>query len=365
MKPRIFIGSSVESLEIAYSIQNNLDYDGEITVWSQGVFLLSSNALDDLIRASANFDFGIFVFSPEDIIRIREQQFLSTRDNVVFELGLFIGKLSKARTFIVIPRGHQDFHLPTDLAGVTPATFNPQRADENLQAALAPACNEIRKVIRKLGRIDSSQREAQASADQLHKVLLRVIELQQANFSDIKINDWKLIHSIDEKGNSHLHEELTLVPSTGPFYFYLLENNIADSVDKNSSIKISAKNLMVGVPLTVLETLRTDKSVSYAIMLDPPSTVEKPQRISIDCERAALWRDLIETGKDEGIFRSSNESDFLHMEFLAPPGKRWSGFTPTPQVGDVQVEASTDKSRIIWSIPNPPARRFSYKLFLE
>jgi hypothetical protein len=44
-----------------------------------------------------------------------------------------------------------ELHLPSDLAGVTPATYDPDRQDGNLNAALGPACNQIRKAIQKAG----------------------------------------------------------------------------------------------------------------------------------------------------------------------------------------------------------------------
>jgi len=153
MKSKVFIGSSVESLDIAYAIQEILSYDAEITVWTQGIFDLSSNALNDLLKALDAFDFGIFVFSAEDIIKIRDQQFSTTRDNVLFEFGLFLGKLGKDRSFFILPKNQPDFHLPTDLIGLTPAIFDLDRSDNNLIAALGPTCNPIRRAIQKLGAV--------------------------------------------------------------------------------------------------------------------------------------------------------------------------------------------------------------------
>lgn len=149
MKARVFIGSSSEQVDTAYAIQRNLERTCDATVWDQGVFALTSNVLDDLISVLDRTDFGIFVFGPDDITTIRAKEYQSTRDNVVFELGLFIGKLGKARTFFVMPKERGDFRLPSDLLGVTPAEFDETREDQ--QAALGPACSLIRQKIAQLG----------------------------------------------------------------------------------------------------------------------------------------------------------------------------------------------------------------------
>ena len=151
MKPAVFVGSSTESRNIAYAVQEELAEDAEVTVWSQGIFKLSSTILDDLLETLDKSDFGIFIFSLDDLVKIRDQEFSSTRDNVVFELGLFIGRLGKQRNFFILPKDHNDFRIPTDLMGITPGTFDSNRLDKNIQAALGPACNKIRSAINKLG----------------------------------------------------------------------------------------------------------------------------------------------------------------------------------------------------------------------
>jgi Predicted nucleotide-binding protein containing TIR-like domain len=365
LKPRVFIASSTESWSIASALQANLDLFAEVTTWSQGVFTLSSNALDDLIRATSNFDFGIFILSPEDVIKIRDQQFLAIRDNVIFELGLFIGKLGKERNFLVVPLSHQDFHLPTDLLGTNVAKFNPVRSDDNLEAALGPASHHIRNAIQKMGLVKNSIEDQRLQLKGLTKAMRRVVELQQPDYSEILISDWKIIHSIDDKGNGYLHEEFTLIPATRPLYFYLMENSIAEGIDWQSSMTVSAENLTTQMPLMVVELKRSDIHVQSAVVLDPPSTVEDPQRISLNCERLALWKDLIEGGEDQGFLHSSNKSNFLRMEFLAPPGRKWKGFSFTPSIGTKETDLFEGRSRIIWNIPDPPARRYSYRLSLQ
>jgi predicted nucleotide-binding protein with TIR-like domain len=152
-KPRVFIASSVEGLNIAFAIQENLEHFAEPTVWPQGVFNLSEYTMDDLIQSLETFDFGIFVFSYEDITTMRGDDVKTARDNVLFELGLFMGGLGRQRCFIVMPRSNEKLHLPTDLLGIKPATFDPDRSDENLSAALGPPCYQISQVIGQLGRL--------------------------------------------------------------------------------------------------------------------------------------------------------------------------------------------------------------------
>ncbi len=140
--------SSKEGLTIAYDVQTNLEYNVHGTVWPQGVFGLSESPLDSLLNVLSLSDFGIFIFSPDDVVKMRNEEHHKVRDNVLFELGLFIGKLGKQRCFIVMP-DEPKVTLPSDLAGVTPATFNSTRDDS--AAAVGPACHKIREAIQKHG----------------------------------------------------------------------------------------------------------------------------------------------------------------------------------------------------------------------
>ena len=151
MKPRLFIGSSKENVDIAHTVQLNLHDDTEVTVWDQGIFKLSQTTLDSLINELRSSDFGMFIFAPDDLITIRGKRNQTVRDNVILELGLFVGLLGKNRCFILVPEKDEDLRIPTDLLGITPASYETDRTDQNLQAATGPACTQIRQAIKITG----------------------------------------------------------------------------------------------------------------------------------------------------------------------------------------------------------------------
>lgn len=151
-KPRVFIGSSVEGLNVAYAVQQNLLHEAEVTVWDQGVFELSRTTMESLTKALSESDFAIFVFSPDDLVRIRNNTTPAVRDNVLFEFGLFIGKLGRERVFFLLP-SDGDLHLPTDLLGVTPGRYESTRTDGSMQAATGAACHQMRLQMKTLGLV--------------------------------------------------------------------------------------------------------------------------------------------------------------------------------------------------------------------
>ena len=155
--PRVFIGSSVESLPIANAISENLEFDAEVTTWNSGTFNLSSTTIDSLIEKSKSVDFSVFIFSPDDLTIMRSREQYVVRDNVVFELGLFIGSIGKERCFIVKPRG-VELHFPSDLLGINPADYNPNRSDNDLVSSLKYASNQIKREIKEKAPLNNSSR---------------------------------------------------------------------------------------------------------------------------------------------------------------------------------------------------------------
>lgn len=134
-KPSLFVGSSSEGIEVARAIQDQLGGDAEVTLWSDSLFELGKATLESLVELTNRFDFAVLVLSPDDIATIRGRTTPTPRDNVVFEFGLFMGRLGRERTFAVCDRA-----LPVwnDLAGITMALYDGGRSDGTQQRLLDP-----------------------------------------------------------------------------------------------------------------------------------------------------------------------------------------------------------------------------------
>jgi predicted nucleotide-binding protein len=148
--PRVFVGSSKESLQVANGIQLGLAQDPFIvTVWTNGVFGPSDFPVEALERVAAESDFAVLVLGPDDRVISRQHEDLAPRDNVILELGLFIGAAGRHRVFLLVPQG-TDVKIPTDLLGVTPVKYSPDEQIE-LSLRLDPACSALRVAISALG----------------------------------------------------------------------------------------------------------------------------------------------------------------------------------------------------------------------
>ena len=190
MRHRIFIGSSKEELRVANAIQRNLvEYGHIVKVWNQGVFSPGKAPLETLIGALDKFDAAVFVFAPNDLLRIRQKQYQTVRDNVVFELGLFTGRLGRDRTFWVVPTGETDIRTASDLLGITPAEYTPPD-DGDWVAALAVACHEIHESLAEAAVSRGRNQPPLASAvflecaPMLNKVMERLAEVSVRDGDD-------------------------------------------------------------------------------------------------------------------------------------------------------------------------------------
>lgn len=147
----VFIGSSSEALPIADAIAANLRRAG-VTVrpWTHpGVFNASHFPMEDLEAQLNSADFAVLVCHKDDVVTSRGKRRHAPRDNVVFELGLFMGAITRPRTFLAKPKG-VDVKIPTDLLGMTCLEY-PEDLSHDIHRKLRSTCTALRDAVASQG----------------------------------------------------------------------------------------------------------------------------------------------------------------------------------------------------------------------
>jgi hypothetical protein len=145
--PRVFIASSSEARDVAEAVVIRLTNDSDPVLW-ENAFDLSSFTLPSLAAKTREAQFAVFVFHRDDKLVIRGNEYSAVRDNVLFELGLFIGALGLDHCYVLCPKSSEGaYRLPTDLTGMTMAYYN-DGADDMVEAVTA-SCAKVKISIKK------------------------------------------------------------------------------------------------------------------------------------------------------------------------------------------------------------------------
>jgi hypothetical protein len=185
-KPSLFVGSSSEGVEFAQAVRAGLEAEAEVTVWNEGVFGLGQTFIEALLTALPRFDFAVLVLTADDLVVSRRAETLGPRDNVLFELGLFMGRLGRSRTFVLHP-ATADLKIPSDLSGLVTATYDWPRADGNRRAAVGGACDSIRQIVRDLGVIEAKTSRALIDLRSRQDVQGQELVRQQAQIRSLSV----------------------------------------------------------------------------------------------------------------------------------------------------------------------------------
>ena len=130
MKPRIFIGSSAEGLIVAQRIRTFFEQDYDCYIWNDGIFQFNESFLETLLKSASLFDFGFMVFAADDISKIRNQEYNTARDNVLFEYGLFLGRVGIDRAYII---KEDSVKIPSDILGITLLSYTTTYNQEGIK----------------------------------------------------------------------------------------------------------------------------------------------------------------------------------------------------------------------------------------
>ena len=136
---KIFIGSSTEGLDKAKYIKNALrEFHQDPILWnSSSNFVAGHITINSILSLATTFDAAIFIFTPDDLVKSREQDVALPRDNVIFEFGIFAQAIGIIRTIIC---RFGDVKVASDLQGIT--VINWQNNEDSVEQ-LRTWCNEL------------------------------------------------------------------------------------------------------------------------------------------------------------------------------------------------------------------------------
>ena len=197
MKPKIFIASSSEKSKIASFLAKKLKNTADVTVWFKDVAELSEFFIDSLLRKIDETDYGIVIMAPDDILIQRTVEYQTPRDNVLLELGIFIGKLGRQYSFLVCPDFIENLHIPSDLFGITVSKYN---SNKSYNIAFKSVLKEIKAEINNHKKLDQKN---QPIYNKIFRLLnLYIIEysnLSGVEIKDIGIHYWKIQYKTDNQ----------------------------------------------------------------------------------------------------------------------------------------------------------------------
>lgn len=113
---KFFIGSSTKSLDVAKKVALIIEEEGHQPQLWKNCFIASEYTFEKLQKICESVDAGIFILAPDDQLSAEGNNEFITRDNVLIEAGMFMGKLGNPYTALCT---FPDVKTPSDFLGIT------------------------------------------------------------------------------------------------------------------------------------------------------------------------------------------------------------------------------------------------------
>lgn len=144
-KPRCFVGSSSEDRKVARALAAEINDFCTVSLWEYA-FPAGRTTIESLESELERCELAVLVVEPNDVTTSRGVEWGAPRDNVVFELGLFMGALGRECVFLLCPAG-LEIKIPSDLSGVTRLSYTPAPDEPDPRGSLVDAVETIRRVV--------------------------------------------------------------------------------------------------------------------------------------------------------------------------------------------------------------------------
>ncbi|MFT3785687.1 MAG: nucleotide-binding protein [Tepidisphaeraceae bacterium] len=321
-RPTVFIGSSAKSLPWAREVKAELDHDADVTIWAQDVFQPGRYVLPSLVAELDRFDFGIFIAAPDDVVVKNGNAGTVTRDNVIFEMGLFCGRLGVDRTFLFVPRGVPNLTLPSDLLGLIPFEYDGTGVPS--QTAVASACHAARKRIQQWKRPEDP-RAAKRSYERLFDFTRNLASSAERYYSSLSRGEvlypywksWKGEITVEADGTCGYKATVELVaPDNQSISTTRVQVGAESSLADFAGLDLRVRCLSGGRSVEWLPIRDEPTDKRYALFFSPPLAPKESVTYSMSWKWPDLWRPLIDKGEDEWRLTTRTEKPSKEIEFV-------------------------------------------------
>jgi len=213
VKQVVFIGSSSEGINLARTLRSRLQEDRrlkhfEFKLWTD-VFAPMRSPASVLTDLLTTVSLAILVFTADDVTKKRGRTMKSVRDNLLFEFGLFWGKLGLTRTLVLVEDRAQS-GLASDIGELTFVTFQrPAHGAGQKEPPFAELRESMDKPSMEVGDWVAQAARARPGAGDLPPTLLRLAaNWRKRGDADFQLYSFSgLSAEIERAGNDGSHNQ--------------------------------------------------------------------------------------------------------------------------------------------------------------
>lgn len=188
-------------------VVNVLNENSDTTIaepWWDTAWTNLASVLDHLEESLSRYYYAVFVCFPDDQLDHRDEKFYQTRDNVVFEFGLFLSTLGRKRTFLIVPEfppGKIKFRIPSDLGDSI--TVQRYQVNKSPQAALQVDLESVRnaavKIADQIRQHEAEIEHGQRVQEHSEAMFYSMLKLAEGEILNPRLDDWERIALFRQK----------------------------------------------------------------------------------------------------------------------------------------------------------------------
>jgi prolyl-tRNA editing enzyme YbaK/EbsC (Cys-tRNA(Pro) deacylase) len=132
-KLKVFVASSLEAKAEDKFVRGVLEENSVDVITWRDIFHVGEFSLDSLLNISQEIHGAIIISTPDDKVWYRGSELFAPRDNILFEMGLFIKALGAKQVALVFCKDEKGLtpKIPTDISGLNVIFFEREKKAMN------------------------------------------------------------------------------------------------------------------------------------------------------------------------------------------------------------------------------------------